>query len=117
VAITVADIRTQLPEFSSLTDAQIQLALDKANRRINTTAWGVKADDGLVCLTGHLLARSATEGQGAAGPISSESVGQVSVSYAISDSFKESDLGSTSYGRCFLELRKEVFPTRLACVT
>lgn len=112
MAITVTDIRTQLPEFAALATAQIQLAIDKANRRLNRTQWGTKADDALVCLVGHLLALSCKQGEGPAGAVTSESVGDVSVSYAMPEAFKQSALASTSYGRCYLELLSTLMPCR-----
>jgi hypothetical protein len=112
VAITVQDIRTQLPEFAALDGEQIELALAKAGRRINTTQWGSKADDAMVCLTGHLLALSCKQGEGPVGPVTSEKVGDVSVTYLVPESFKRSALASTQYGRCYLELLATIFPYR-----
>lgn len=112
MAITVTDIKTQLPEFAALTTDQIQLALDKAGRRINPTQWGSKADDATVCLVGHMLALRCKQGSGPSGPVSSETVGDVSVTYEIPEAFTKSAMASTSYGRCYLELLATIMPSR-----
>jgi len=114
MAVTPATIREVLTEFAQVSATRIQIFLDFAEQQLNAQAWGNKADQGLIYLTGHLLKidAEAASGGGAAGPVSAESVGQVSASYQIGESFADSEFGSTVYGRRYLELAKTVFACR-----
>lgn len=114
MAVTPAIIREVLTEFAEVSATRIQLFLDFAATQINVCAWGNKADQGLIYLTGHFLKLDLDNANGgaAAGPVSQEAVGQVSASYQIGESFSDSEFGVTSYGRRYLELRKTVFACR-----
>jgi len=114
MAVTAQTIQETLTEFASVSSTRIDIHLSFAQLQMSTDAWANKYDMGLIYLTGHLLKleKDATTGGAASGPISAEAVGQVSASYAISDTFKDSEFGSTWYGRRFLELRKMVFACR-----
>ena len=114
MAVTPATIKEVLTEFAEVSSTRIQIFLDFAAQQMNATAWGVKYDQGLIYLTGHLLkldAEAATGG-GAAGPVTAEAVGQVSASYQVGESFSNSEFGSTVYGRRYLELSRTVFARR-----
>lgn len=79
------DIRAMAPEFSALTDAQIQYYIDLADLEINEEAWGSRAKHALMLLTCHkMISMGVLSGASSSsvGPISSTSVGDVSVSYA-----------------------------------
>jgi hypothetical protein len=114
MAVTPATVREVLTEFAEVPAPRIQTFLDFAAQQINAAAWGLKYDQGLIYLTGHLLKLDADskDGGGAAGPVSAETVGQVSASYQIGEYASESEFGSTVYGRRYLELRKLVFACR-----
>jgi len=112
VAVTPSDVKAKLPEFTSLNDSIIQLCLDAAERRVNLCAWGDLADDGILYLTGHLLKLREQGDALAAGPVQSERVLSVNASYAIDSSVAASALGSTAYGRYYLDLRSLVFGAR-----
>ncbi len=116
MAITVQDITTRFPEFASLDPARIQSAINEAGRSHNAIEWGPKSDDGLAYFTAHLLAKfgpdSGACSEDGPGPVTSEREGQVAVSYAISSKSKESDLGSTKYGRYYLRLQGTLFVRR-----
>lgn len=116
MAVTVQTIRTRLPEFCKTDNQIITAALASAVACINATQWGTnRADEGTVWLTGHLLLVM-QEGSGLnAGPVISESEGGLSIGYAVSDAFKESAYGATTYGRQYLELRRTAFPERFEC--
>lgn len=81
------DVRDIAPEFASLTDPQIQPWIDRAYNQINPDAFGDSTAFAGALLTAHLLTifppAGVTVAPGAPGPVSSESVGQVSVSYAV----------------------------------
>jgi hypothetical protein len=113
MAVTVQTIRDRLPEFCKVDNQIIAAAIASAEACINAPQWGAnRADEAAIWLTGHLLLVM-QEGSGLnAGPVTSESEGGLSIGYAVSDAFKESAYGATSYGRQFLELRRTAFPER-----
>jgi hypothetical protein len=116
VAVTAQDVRETFSEFATATDALIDRWLDQANRRVNATQWGAKADDGVLWLTAHLLKleKSLRSGAGApAGPISSKKVDQITVTFKVPDSLAGDFLASTGYGQYFLSLRKGIFSERV----
>ena len=112
-------IKTAHPEMGKFPAPRVQLFLDKAKRRVSTTSWGARADDAIIELTCHLLqvACNAEDQAGAAtaGPISAESVGDISVDYAdtsASSKFDSGELGTTAYGRTFAQMRREIISDR-----
>ena len=111
--LTVSDFKTDFPEFEETDNTVVTRFIGKAEIRVNRTEWGVKADDGVGYLTAHLLKRF-EQGDGAAsGPVASERVGDIAVSYGVSDDFKNRELASTVYGRQYLDLCGEVFASRV----
>jgi hypothetical protein len=56
MALTPTTFRARYPEFASAPDPLLQVFLDDALTRIDTTVWGLKADMGQGLLTAHLLA-------------------------------------------------------------
>jgi hypothetical protein len=116
VAVTAQDVKDTFVEFSATSDTLIERFLAQAERRINTIQWGEKADDGTLWLTAHLLkieCQLRTTGAMAAGPVSQQKVGDLSVSYKIPENASKTWLASTAYGREYLELRALIFPTRV----
>lgn len=111
--VTAQTIKTRLPEFESLDNGIVAAHIVAAGTYINRTQWGeVKADEGLIYLTGHLL-KFREQGSGLdSGPVTSEREGGLAVAYAVSDEAKNSPYGATVYGRQYLELRRTTFPTR-----
>lgn len=113
MSLSVSDFKVDFPEFEAVDNAIVTRFLAKAGLRVNLTAWGAKADDGIGYLTAHLLKRL-EQGDGAAsGPVASEKVGDIAVSYGVSEDFKDRELASTVYGRQYLDLCSEVFATRV----
>lgn len=117
MTVTASDVREHFPEFSTATDTLIELWLAQAERRVNTTQWGEKADDATLWLTAHLLkidCQIRGGGTPVAGPISSERVGDLSRTYSVPGGrLKDSFLASTVYGQQYLEMRKEMIGTRV----
>lgn len=111
--LSISEFKTDFPEFESTDNATVTRFIGKAEIRVNRTEWGNKADDGIGFLTAHLLKRL-EQGDGAAsGPVASERVGDIAVSYGVSDDFKNRELASTAYGRSYLDLQGEVFAARV----
>lgn len=86
MSVTPATFKVLFPEFVAQTDARVQLFLDQASRRISTTSFGTLYDDAQSYLAAHLIAVSARASgmtlSGASGPVTSETVGPLSKSYA-----------------------------------
>lgn len=113
MALSVSDFKTDFPEFQSVDNGVVTRFINKAELRVNRTEWGNKADDGVGYLAAHLLKRMQQGDGAAAGPVSSERVGDINVSYGVSEDFKDRELASTVYGRQYLDLCSEVFAARV----
>ena len=116
MAVTANDIRDHFAEFSGLSDTVITRWQTQAERRVNATQWGDKADDGVLWLTAHLLKLQqvlACGADSASGPVSSHKVGDLAIAYKVSDKLVNSWLASTTYGQYYLDLRRSIWPTRV----
>ncbi len=111
VTWTKADLAAVAPEFGSISDAAFSAFADYAADQINPSVFDASAHRlrlAGIYLTAHLLTISPPSGStpaGGGGPIASESVGQVSVTYAIAQ-FAASALNLTRYGIEFRRLAK-----------
>lgn len=103
MAASPSTVRAIAPEFKSRSDSDITVALGTAEAWLDECVWGCKYDTGQAYMAAHILAIADRDGAG--GPISSESVGGVSVSYGTSGDSDE-ELNSTSYGQMFVSLRR-----------
>lgn len=117
MSVTPSAIKARFPEFTSETDAFIQIHLDDAVLDLDETRWGDLYAQGVAYLTAHLLVsakrRAANTGAvPAAGAVASKSVGDVSISYASSGRVDNSvgavEYNSTTYGQRYLTLRRMV---------
>ena len=116
MAVTAKDIKDCFGEFAGTSDQLVDKFRLQAERRINLTQWGEKADDAILWLTAHLLKiEQQIRGGGiaASGPVQSKKVGDLAVSYKIPDSMAKSFLASTTYGQYYLDLKTGVWPTRV----
>ncbi len=101
VTVTPTDIVALAPEFADTSEATIALYISLAADFFCVERYGARGKTALTFMALHLLSM---QGQvGSSGAITSESVGSVSTSYAVSSS--DSDLASTPYGRMFLRLQ------------
>lgn len=117
VAPTAANVQTRFPEFAAVDTDRIDLALEEAARFVDDT-W-IEADRfvAIQYLAAHILASNGAlhpEGLSSvgavSGPISSESLGDASVSYASrSQSTSDEDLRSTPWGERFIRIRRSNF--------
>ena len=109
MTVTPADIKTRFPEFDSVNDSRIQIFIDDAELELDEGRWGDLYDKGLSYLTAHLLymGEQSAGGSGAGlGPLSTKSIGDVSVSfgsYLAADNDANS-FNSTSYGQEYYRL-------------
>jgi len=117
VAVTVSSVRTfGGAAFSAVADADVQRWIDYALRILDSDVWGDAFDDVTTFLSLHYIQQFVLSGGsgGAVGAISSVSVGSVSVSYSGSgsgSSVDENDLGTTAWGRLYLNLRNSLGST------
>lgn len=120
MSVTVASVKELGgTPFASISDARVALWLAFATARLSTSTWGASYDDALETLTLHYLSLDPeTAGSGAgggAGTVSGVTVGDVSVDYAVPSSggggsSSDAALGSTFWGRLFLEMREATKP-------
>jgi hypothetical protein len=116
VAVTAKDIKDTFGEFANATDQLVDRFRVQAERRVNLTQWGEKADDAILWLTAHLLKLEKQLRGGnfaASGPVASKKVGDLAISYKVPDKMANSFLASTTYGQYFLDLKTGIWPTRV----
>lgn len=109
--ITRAYLLRLFPEFTEVAVPKVNAYLEIASVRANADAWGDCADYAQALITAHMLAAS---GSGASdgsvgGPVTSESVGDLSRGYGSMtvDSDADKPYTMTKYGREYLALRRE----------
>ncbi len=117
MTVVVADVEALATELTG--NSRLALFLAQAQRQVNYTEWGSLADDGVKYLTAHLttvaVRASASGGAIPRGPLTSETVGPLSRSYAApaASSGADGELGSTTYGQRYLALRALSFASRV----
>ena len=114
MAVVVADVTNRAKEFASLTSAEIERASDDAELQINATAWGTKANLATIYLAAHFLSAWNPDLAIAAGAVSSETVGEVSRTYAVGSAPAAGDYGSSRWGVEYKRLMRTIplwFPT------
>lgn len=99
--------------FASVTSGQFSTAIDCAELYIDEDVWNAekpgRATKGCAYLAAHLLKEGMEGGDGPAGPVTGESAGGLSISFAaMTGKLTESAFASTSFGRMYLELRRLV---------
>ena len=102
--VTPDDIKTRFTEYSTLTDAFIQMFIDEAYLTVST-GFGTLRDTSIMYFVAHNIAISQKTSNGNLnGEIASQSVDGVSVTYSIPTSNTESQeyLNSTPYGKKYL---------------
>ena len=87
-------------------DAIVSFQLACACSQINLECWGIKADCAHVYLTGHFLALQTGIGEG--GVLNRKKIDKIEAGFQVSAP-SDGDLGSTKWGRMYLQLRKSLF--------
>lgn len=112
-----SDVTDVAKEFTGTSPETIEMFIALARRFVSESRWGDMSKQGIVQMAAHLLKKAGygagTDGTGSAGgvavgPVVSESVGEISVTYAqagVGASDADKLLGTTSYGQLFLMLR------------
>lgn len=103
---TIADLP---PEFDSFDARDLQYWLEATKAEIGLDAYGESASQAHAMLAAHRIKRAprSTGEAGAQAMVASESVGDVSVSYATPTA--DSELHTTIYGQRFLAMSEGVF--------
>ncbi len=104
MSVTWAGVVIVAPELSTIALGTQTAILAQVALQMDAEAWGDRLDLGATYLAAHLATRTLGGGTATSGPVVSESVGQVSRSYAAPSSIQGSALGSTSYGQEFMRL-------------
>lgn len=119
--MTPSDFKTRHPEFDSEADGRVQFFIDRADPYFDVERWGHFYTDGLCFWIAHEITsanRAATSGGAASsGIVQSESVGDVSVTYAVSTAStgaQDQNYSTTSYGQRYLQLMRLVSGGALA---
>jgi hypothetical protein len=117
-APTTTELKTRYPEFTSIDDARVTLFIEDANRSVDDS-W-VEGDYkiAIMCLAAHMMAiegllnpAGSTAAGATSGPITSEKLGDASVSYGERSGGRfgitgaDAVLAATSYGQRFISLR------------
>lgn len=100
-SITWTDVGNIAPELATLPSNQTDAILAMVNRRMNSDVWGDELNDGATFLAAH-LATLLLRRKGVAGPVTGETVGQVSHTMGMLQNWTSYD--TTSYGQAYQEL-------------
>jgi hypothetical protein len=105
---TPENVRRIAYEFASLTDEEIAPFIADAETELGFDAWGVLYERGLMYLAAHLLAAARPDlySTSPSGPLQSETVGQVSRTYAVTAS--STNYSTTRFGSEFERLRRSL---------
>lgn len=101
----VISFKTQFPEFESVDDTTVQIALEECAQYIDAS-WGDQQIPATMFLAAHFLSVSSQGAEAGGQLITSERIGQISVSYAAAAATGQggSMLTNTVYGRQFYYL-------------
>lgn len=112
MSITATEFKARYTEFSTLEDARINVFIADAALELDAGRWGDLYDRGLAALAAHMLAlneRAAlggVTGGAAEGPVTSRSIGDVSVSLGFVSAGNQTEQYylSTAYGQDYWRL-------------
>ena len=109
MAATLAQYRARFSEHASVADATVELYLDDANTDVTSTELGDRLNRAQLYYAAHFVESSPEGGAsgGSDGPVTSRTVGSVSVSFGDinrSDTSNTAWLDSTKYGREYRRL-------------
>ena len=119
MALDLTAFRARFPEYAddtAYTDPYVQVFIDDALEDVNQTKFKESIADRI---TAYLAAHYLTIGEltkagnaGSTAPVSSQTVGEVSVTYAVNNSEKGSDAyyNATSYGQQYMTLLRRYCP-------
>jgi hypothetical protein len=114
----VAAFKSMFPELESVDDAALQTALDEAALFIDDTWSAQDVTAGTYYLAAHFVFTAQSVSQTGGQPISSERIGEISVTYAVASASGGSgaaypSLSNSSYGLMYLSLMRRNSPSIL----
>lgn len=109
MAITWTEVGYVAPELATFAVARQNFILTFVLATLNSSVWGDKYDMACALYAAHLGTVMDNGGHGPGGPITSETIGPASKSYAAPAAPTDaSQFSMTSYGRQYLELVKQL---------
>jgi len=108
-ATTKTNVLIIAPELTTVSDDAWTLVLSDVAAQVSSAVYGTDQERAQRYLAAHyltLVALSSSIGSQASGPVVSESVGQVSKTYAQGSYADKNRYDETSYGRMFNQIRK-----------
>ncbi len=105
-ATTQTNVLLIAPELSGIAAEVWMLILADVALEVPSSVFGSRQEQAQRYMAAHYLTLIAASNKQTAGPISSESVGQVSLSYAAANYRDRSRYDETVYGRQFIQIRK-----------
>jgi hypothetical protein len=119
MTVTAAAVKARCldPIIQATDDAVITSLIAEVERRTSRTQWGEKADDGVIYLTAHMALMNAKAAAGQStvkGPLTSETVGPLSRSFAapVAMPFSQQWYAQTSWGLMYWGLMSLVLSQR-----
>lgn len=113
MTITPAQVKSRFPEFITTCEIRVQSLIDETYRRLNMGYFGGKADDAAIFMVAHFLSLHESGSGAASGPATTVKVGPLSRTTSfVPDLFKKNLLGTTAYGRMYLDLRSTLIGRR-----
>ncbi len=112
MAITYLDVQALASgEFATLSQAVIEDAMEEAALLLDEGSWGTTYyDRGHLLATAHILSLAVLGSTVSAGPISSQTAGQVSLTYStVGGVLTTQGWGATSYGRRLQAFQRKLF--------
>jgi hypothetical protein len=122
--IEASDVTDVANEFQGTSDETVEMFIALARRFVSESQWGDMSKQGIVQMAAHLLKKAGygygsdntgTGGGVATGPVISESVGEISRTYAnvgsSGSTVADALLATTSYGQLFLMMRSTLVRT------
>lgn len=112
MSVTWADVVALDSALSEVSVGAQHSILATAEARTPEAVWGTRRSDAIMYLAAH-LGQLVIRGGGGAGPVVSESVGQVARTYAQPSSMSKGSLESTTWGREYQQLLRTLPAARI----
>lgn len=109
---TASELKARYPEFASVSDTLVNFAISDAGRFVDTGWFEADYQRAIMALAAHILVQDGALGGSTvvSGNITSEKLGDASVSYGAAVGAGNSEYGTTSYGRYFLKIQRVNVP-------
>lgn len=103
MAVTATDVKTFAPELSGLSDSTVNSWISFAAGAVAPSVMDTDADQATLLWVCHMCVRSSGGASGTTGPVTSRSVGDVTINNA-SGHIDLHGLRSTAYGQALMQL-------------